>query len=235
VPHRDANAPDQEAIWDYFQNEAPETFEGSRARIEYLVSRAGNPGAKVLNIGVGSGIFERKAINRGLDVYSLDPSARSIEQLRAECGLGVKAQTGYAQEIPFEGGHFDTVVISEVLEHLSNEIIGETLEEVQRVLKLGGRLIGTVPAREDLAANMVVCPDCSKRFHRWGHQQRFDAARLTEVLAARFDVIAINERPFIDLKMLNRKGKLFGLAKLLQWRFGVHGGYENLVFEVAKS
>src|SRR3712207_7275576 len=50
----------------------------------------------------------------------------------------------------------------------------QTLDEVRRVLKSGGRFIGTVPYREDLPANEVMCPHCSSTFRRWGHEQSFD-------------------------------------------------------------
>jgi len=87
----------QDRIWDYYQNEVPESFEGSRARLSYLACRVAcmvRPGGKVLNIGVGSGIFEEIGRDKGLDVYSLDPSPRSIETLRARFKVGTKAQVG---------------------------------------------------------------------------------------------------------------------------------------------
>lgn len=235
MPSKDPKAPDQDAIWDYFQNEAPESFEGSGARIEFLVSRVGRAGAKVLNIGVGSGIFEREAINRSLDVYSLDPSPVSIEKLRKELGLGQKAQAGYGQDMPFESGYFDTVVISEVFEHLTKEITGQTLAEINRVLKKGGKIIGTVPAREDLSAQIVVCPDCSKRFHRWGHQQRFEVKNVVSMLSQHFTLLDAHERPFIYFKGMNWKGKAVGLIKFVLWKLGIHGSDENIYFEASKA
>lgn len=229
-----AQAADQEAIWAYFQNEAPESFAGSGARIRYLVARAGSRGAKVLNIGVGSGLFEQAAIKRGIDVFSLDPDDGIIAKLRQKWGLGEKARTGYGQAIPFDSNSFDTVVVSEVLEHLTDETLAQTLNEIERILKPGGRVIGTVPAREDLAAQTAVCPDCSRRFHRWGHLQRFDAARVTDLLARQFTVTTVSERPFMSFRHLNWKGKLVATFKLLLWRLGVHGASENVYFEAAK-
>lgn len=49
----------------------------------------------MLNVGVGSGIFEEIALSQGFDVYSLDPSVRTVERLRARFGMGAKAQVGY--------------------------------------------------------------------------------------------------------------------------------------------
>src|SRR5689334_3083972 len=105
----------QDAIWEYFQNEAAESFAGSVSRLAYLANLIPSP-AKVLNIGVGGGMFESQAIAKGLTVFSLDPSAKSIEGLRQRFGLGDRAQVGYSQQIPFFDDSFDAVVISEVLE-----------------------------------------------------------------------------------------------------------------------
>lgn len=188
----------QEAIWDYYQIEDRERFQASTSRMHFLAKQVQKHrlGAKVLNIGVGGGTFERAACKRGLEVHSLDPSDRAIELLREELGLGDRAKVGYSQAIPFEDGRFDTVVMTEVLEHLSDEVIDGTLKEVHRVLAPGGVFIGTVPAREDLKTNMVACPNCETRFHRWGHQQSFDAARLRGLLSRDFSVEEIRDKSF---------------------------------------
>ena len=78
-----------------------------------------------------------------------------------------KAAVGYSDAIPFPNAHFDVVVMSEVLEHLPEDVLTSSLCEVDRVLRLHGRFIGTVPADEELAANQVVCPRCGEVFHRW--------------------------------------------------------------------
>ena len=90
--------------------------------------------------------------------------------------------------LPFGDAGFDAVVASEVLEHLTDEVLRPGLGEVARVLRPGGRFIGTVPAEELLDESLTVCPSCGHQFHRWGHVQSFSAARLKEVLSARFAV-----------------------------------------------
>lgn len=107
------------------------------------------------------------------EVYALDPIEKALVSLRERLQLGNKAQVGYGQNIPFESNFFDVVVVSEVLEHLSPEIMHATLSEIHRVLRKGGLLLGTVPARENYHQKIVVCPYCAKIFHRWGHLQTF--------------------------------------------------------------
>jgi len=219
----------QEAIWEYFQNEGIDSFAGSEARLAYLAALIPSPG-KVLNIGVGMGIFEARATARGLTVFSLDPSARSIERLQKLYDLGDRARVGYSQQIPFPERHFDAVVLSEVLEHLSDDVSDATLREVARVLQPEGQFIGTVPARENLADETVVCPSCSHRFHRWGHAQSFDPARLQALLESKFSDVRIWERPFVTFSTLNWKGKIQGVTRVLLNFCGFHGKHENIVF-----
>ena len=234
MPNPDPVDAEQDLIWDYFQNEAPESFEGSRARLRYLAQKL-NRSQVVLNIGCGSGIFEKLALAQGVEIYSLDPSERSIQHLRETLGLGDRARVGYIQALPFSDSHFDVAVITEVLEHLSPSVMVAGLAEIRRVLKHGGRILGTVPSRENLKEQVVVCPGCGKRFHKWGHEQSFDAERMQRILAEHFDAVRIVERAFISWAALNWKGKSAAVLKLMLWKLGVHGSNENLVFEGVKS
>lgn len=225
----------QEKIWEHFQNEGLESFSQSRGRLEFLV-RYLSPATRVLNIGVGNGVLESLAVIKGVDIWSLDPSERSIERLRQLLGVGEKAQVGYSQAMPFADSHFDAVVMSEVLEHLDDEVLEATLDEVHRVLKVGGVFIGTVPARENLPESLVVCPDCGLQFHRWGHRSSFDIDRLSTILATRFSVDKVSERFFIDWESVGWWRKLQGLIKkFLSWRgVGTYGICRNIFFSAKK-
>src|SRR5262249_25056415 len=164
--------------------EAPEAFSQSEARLKYIarrIKRRMKPTARVLNVGSGIGRFEQMAAEFGLDVFSLDPDEKSIARLRGRPGMKGKAKVGYLQSIPFDRGHFDVVVVSEVLEHLSDEALRQALAEIHRVLLPGGSIVGTVPARENLSEQLVICPQCGERFHRWGHVQSFDEKRLKDL------------------------------------------------------
>src|SRR5205085_6704097 len=185
---------------------SPETFDGSRARLQILLSRI-EPSQVALNIGCGSGIFEGLALAKQIDIYSLDPSERSIGQLRGALHLGDKARVGYIQQLPFSDSYFDVVVVSEVLEHLTPEVTKAGLEEIRRVLKPGGRILGTVPSREDLRAQIAVCPSCGNKFHKWGHEQGFDPEKMEQLLGDYFCAVRVRERPIVPWRILNWKGK----------------------------
>jgi len=233
MPEPHAIRTGQELIWDYFQNKAPESFDGSRARLQHLMKSIGRPHV-VLNIGCGSGIFEKLALAEGIDIYSLDPSEKSVQKLRQTLQLGDKAKVGYIQSIPFPESHFDIVVVSEVLEHLTPEVMTQGLAEIRRVLKPGGRVLGTVPSRENLEDQIVVCPCCGKRFHRWGHEQTFEPEKLRRALCDYFVSARTSARPFIAWSALNWKGKIVSAIKFLVCILGVHGSNQHVVFEAVK-
>lgn len=229
----------QDAIWDFYQNEGLDEFRGSGTRLAFLareVSRTlrGTPGARVLDVGVGSGLFEALALRSGLDVHAIDPSERAIASVGERLGLGEKARAGYVQAIPFPDSHFRAVVASEVFEHLDDSTLSAGLAEIRRVLAPGSCLFGTVPAREDLGRSLVVCPDCGKRFHRWGHVQSFDPARLRSLFESAFEPERIEERPFPPWRILNWKGKLLDATKVALWRLGIHGSLEWVYFRARK-
>lgn len=226
---------DQDRIWDYYQSEGVDSFAQNQGRLEFLVKRL-RPGERVLNIGVGNLAFERMALRKGVEVWSLDPGERAIEALRAELGLGEKARVGYCQATPFPENHFDCVVMSEVLEHLDRDVFEATLAEVRRILRPGGRFIGTVPAREDLASSMVVCPKCGERFHRWGHKQRFTVAEMDIALSRYFQIHRVGEYFFSEWDSVGLWGKAKGLIKkFLSWKgIGTYGICRNIYFSARK-
>lgn len=227
---------DQEKIWNFFQNDSQiggAAFNGD-ARYKFLADQI-SPGAKVLNIGVGRGGLESLLLIKGADIYSLDPSEDAIESLRNKLGLGEKACVGYSQKAPFADCTFDVVVMSEVLEHLSDDVMAQTIGECYRLLNSNGVFIGTVPADERLTEGMTVCPCCGSVFHRWGHVQAFTKMRLTSLLKERFSTCSVERKYFGSWATLNWKGKMSHLIKKTFLSFGVQGSGENFFFLARKG
>lgn len=226
----------QTKIWEHFQNDsqAGEVAFSGRLRYEFLARRCGS-GERVLNVGVGRGGFEELLVAAGADVSCLDPSETSIATLRQRLGLGDRAKVGFSQSMPFPDAAFDVVVMSEVLEHLDDDVLRATVAEARRVLSPGGRFIGTVPADENLLENQAVCPDCGARFHRWGHVQSFSERRLRAVLTEQFPRVATSRHYFADPARLNWKGRLSRMAKLTAMAAGICGRDESFSFEARRD
>jgi ubiquinone/menaquinone biosynthesis C-methylase UbiE len=221
----------QENIWEYFQNEFPESFEASKPRLKYIMERINHAG-DVLNIGIGAGIMEMMCIEKNINIHSLDPDEASIDRIRKQ--LNIQAKHGYASNIPWEDNSFDAVILSEVLEHLDSDTAILTLNEVQRVLRPGGIFLGTVPAREDLIKNICVCPGCGLKYHRWGHQQSFTISSLSTLLFKYFSTVKVYEKYFVYWKRLNWKGILESIIKNILKLLGFNISSANLFF-IAKK
>ena len=220
----------QDRIWDAFQSDSAESFAGNRGRLAYLARLVRSQG-RVLNIGVGGGQFEEEALARGIEVYSLDPSQRAIDELRKRLGLAPeRAKVGHAQQIPFADGSFGAVVASELLEHLEPADVPIVLAEISRVLSPGGLLVGTVPARESLADKRSFAPIAASSSIAGAIAKHSTRASSVRVLSANFAIVRLFETPFINWRTLNWKGRLVAATKLLLWRVGIHGSGESLVF-----
>lgn len=224
---------DQERLWDHFQTKDISSFAGSSTRLAFLVAQTPVSG-KVLDIGIGAGQFERAALDAGRDVYAVDSSEGAIRRISAEFGLGEKARVGSVQSIPFPDDFFGCVVMSEVLEHLDDNILERGLREVRRVLKKGGAFIGTVPAREPIEESMVYCPNCDTTFHRWGHTRTFSLETMRQTLAPHFFIRDVHERLFVNWQQLNWRGKLVGGVQAACARLGVRTRNASIVFRAER-
>ena len=64
-------------VWSYYQTEAPEIFLWSAFRFYYL-TRYLKSGQRVLNAGIGGGLFERFCRQIGVNVFSMDPDSMRL-------------------------------------------------------------------------------------------------------------------------------------------------------------
>lgn len=228
---------DQTKIWDHFQNddEAGDVFINALPRYEFIAKQIAL-GMSVLNIGVGRGGLESFLLKKGAVVSCLDPSENTIDRLRKQYELGERAQVGFSQSMPFPDSQFDVVVMSEVLEHLDDEMLNSTLAEIRRVLKPDGYFIGTVPANENLVDNHTVCPHCGEAFHRWGHVQSFSPMRLREVLLANnFTVLQNGTRAFPDWRRSGWRNLVKSLIRYLMGRAGSPISSPNIYFKARRQ
>lgn len=208
----------QARIWNYYQNEHPESFSWGRPRHRFLLRRAlrelGRARASVLTVGAGDGFVERGLVEAGHRVVNLDLDEETAARMR---DLGVEGHAGELKD--FDGGPFRVAVASEVLEHIPDGDLEASVAAVWRALEPGGLFLVTVPFQEDLARSTTICPHCGETHHLWGHRQSFDQGRLESLLSgAGFGRVEVDARFFANYAQLNWGGKATYLAKHLAWR-----------------
>lgn len=125
-------------------------------------------GKLVLDFGAGAGRHAFWAVTQGADVIAVDIAFTEIEnapdffRVLAEDdpqnGRGFAVQAS-GMELPFPDGSFDTVIASEVFEHIPDD--RGAMCEIARVLKPGGMLCITVPRFLPEAAYWLI----SKEYH----------------------------------------------------------------------
>ena len=111
-------------------------------------------GTKVIDVGCGAGRHSFEAYRRGADVVAFDQNADELNNVdtmframadAGEVPLSARAETvvGDALALPYPDGTFDCVIASEILEHVPAD--DTMIDELIRVLKVGGGLAVTVP------------------------------------------------------------------------------------------
>jgi ubiquinone/menaquinone biosynthesis C-methylase UbiE len=165
-----------------FWEESEADFAGDVSSPEIIRLSKKYIGKRVLDVGAGSGAL-----------INLIPSAIGIDLVSKHPRM-IK---GDISNIPLKDDSFDTIFATEIIEHLDDETVNRGLNEIYRVQRdRGGYLIITVPYNEDMRQNMVVCPKCGAKFHRWGHVQVFDEKRMREMLERRgFEIVKIKRLP----------------------------------------
>ncbi len=100
----------------------------------YVMLEATEP-TSVLDAGCGEGFVVDYVAQRNpeLRLAGVDLSDTAIEYARAHFGEKARFRTGSVYKLPFSDNSFDTVICSEVLEHLDDP--GRAVQELKRVAR----------------------------------------------------------------------------------------------------
>ena len=112
----------------------PLTAPGATLGIQAILDIAG-PGARILEVGTGTGRIGIPLLERGANVIGCDLSAKMLARLREKLPSARIVQVD-AAHLSFPAAHFDAVLTVHVM-HLVG-LWREALREFRRVLKPGG-------------------------------------------------------------------------------------------------
>lgn len=111
---------------------------------------------KVLDAGIGTGAFAAAFASRypdACDLTGVDVSSEMLRQAERhlqDCDLTAQLLQGDVNNLPFEDGTFDVILVAHVIEHMAAP--EAVLAELCRVLKPGGVVIACVTQRSSAGA-----------------------------------------------------------------------------------
>jgi 2-polyprenyl-3-methyl-5-hydroxy-6-metoxy-1,4-benzoquinol methylase len=124
----------------YFEREYFELHPGKVKYLEYLVELLRSHGirsGRVLDVGCGYGFLLEALEKTGYEAHGIEVSAHAAEQARRRT-RGQVFQQGAEEPFPFPGGHFDAVMMLDVIEHLAG--YPAAVASCARCLRPGGKL-----------------------------------------------------------------------------------------------
>ncbi len=100
---------------------------------------------KILDIGCGDGYYLYLLSNflEKPKLIGVDPDKRALSSAKKNLPKSIKLIQGHIEKLPFKSNFFNSVIVSEVLEHVDNDYTAA--REVYRVLKPGGMGFFSVP------------------------------------------------------------------------------------------
>jgi ubiquinone/menaquinone biosynthesis C-methylase UbiE len=196
---------DNPEVWDSAAwQKRVDDLERARLAAEWLPSEINS----VLDVGCGNGVFtnllESNRFKVGLDMSRIALQHITAPRLQADASL-----------LPFTDRSFDACLSMEMLEHLPIKIYQNALNELVRVSRK--YILVTVPYKEKLKYNTVICPNCLHVFHPYNHIRQYQQDEFKSLFGAHSRLVRLEAVVPTKSKVLPR---LWNIIRLYQHRQG---------------
>jgi SAM-dependent methyltransferase len=185
---------------------------GQDRRLDLMRQHVPLEGKRILDVGCGLGMYVRKLLAVSDDVYGVDIDPEKVAEASQQLP---HIQLAPAENLPFEAGSFDVVLLHEVIEHVTDD--RRAVAEALRVLASGGHALIFVPNR--------LYPFETHGFY-WQGRYHFGNIPLINYLP---DGLRSRLAPHVrtyttaDLRSL-----LSGLPARMEYHTQMYPGYDNL-------
>lgn len=173
-----------------------------------MVKRHIKPQERVLDFGCGPGFLLEKIANAlAVKLYVVDTSSENVTLAKQR--LSSRKNFGFVELLSenfFKKNQstFDVVFLIECLEHIPSQETQNILCKISSLLTQGGRIIITVPNKEDFVRSQCVCPNCGAVFHKYQHLTRWNPKKIIEFTsAANLECLLCKETAFTGFHFLN--------------------------------
>lgn len=182
--------------YQYVSDPASDLGQAERRRAQLLMRLAGlaktgrtsqNNSERIADFGMGGGQMLALLNEAGLRSIGVDLAIENCIHARQARwpGQAIPVLAGDIYALPLKTGSISCAFVTEVLEHLPEPV--HALMEVARVVRLGGRLVVSVPWREKIVEHL--CIHCNRLTPANAHLHSIDETTLSAWLKqAGFDV-----------------------------------------------
>lgn len=178
----------------------------------------------ILEIGSGGG-YAVNQINTIKTVYvPLDIPLNNLKGIKDRSINEIFPTSGDVYNLPFQNNCIESIILSEVLEHLDSPSIA--LKEISRVLSDEGLLVISVPYKEKITYQ--ICVHCNKPTPTHAHFHSFDEKTMEEFLDK--TGLRIERKLKVNNKFLSR---ISMMLKLNYFPFALWRGLDkifNIIF-----
>ncbi|PIN99969.1 hypothetical protein COT72_03995 [archaeon CG10_big_fil_rev_8_21_14_0_10_43_11] len=112
-----------------------------KRELSYVLDFLENRSGTLLDLGCGPGIYSSQLLKRGLSVVSVDFSFNMLQFFKKTVQFPPCPVNADAENLPFRDSSFDFVLCVDVMHHLPDDVVVNSLKQMHAVLKKEGILI----------------------------------------------------------------------------------------------